>query len=67
MALHRQTADLLSFLSSLGAPPLSQQSVEQARAGYAAMRTISTVELAEVRDVDADGIPCRLYRPTLET
>lgn len=67
MALHKQTADLLSFLASLGAPPLSQQTVEQARAGYAAMRTISTVELAEVRDVDADGIPCRLYRPTLGT
>jgi acetyl esterase len=66
MALHQQTAQLLAFLSSLGNPPLSEQSVDQARAGYAAMRTISTVDLPEVRDVDAGGIPARLYRPTLE-
>ena len=67
MALHQQTADLLAFLASLGNPPLSKQTVEQARAGYAAMRVVSTVELPEVRDIDAGGIPCRLYRPTRDT
>jgi len=64
MALHKQTADLLAFLASLGNPPLSQQTVSQARAGYAAMRVASTVELPEIRDVDAGGVPARLYRPT---
>lgn len=67
MALHQQTADLLAFLASLGNPPLSKQTVEQARAGYAAMRVVSTVELPEVRDINAGGITCRLYRPTRET
>ena len=66
MALHKQTADLLAFLASLGNPPLSELPVDQARAGYAAMRTVSTVELPEIRNVDAGGIPARLYRPTLE-
>ena len=29
------------------------------------MRTVSTVELPEIRNVDAGGIPARLYRPNL--
>ena len=66
MALHKQTADLLAFLASLGNPPLSKQTVSEARAGYAAMRTVSTVELPEVRNLDAGGVPARLYRPTTE-
>lgn len=34
---------------------------------YVAMRTVSTVQLHEIRDIDAGGVRCRLYRSSAET
>ena len=62
MPLHAQTAAVLEFMRQLGAPPLHELTAAEGRANYLAMRTPSTVELHEVRDLVADGVKCRLYR-----
>lgn len=67
MPLHAQTAAILDAMRQLGAPPLHELSPEQGRAAYLAMRTTSKVQLHEVRDLDAGGVRCRLYRPTTKS
>lgn len=62
MPLHAQTAAVLEFMRQLGAPPLHELTAAEGRANYLAMRTPSTVELHEVRNLVADGVKCRLYR-----
>jgi len=45
-------------------PPLTPEMLPLIRAGMAEIgRKLPGVELAEVRDLDADGVPVRLYRP----
>ena len=65
MPLHRQTADLLALLGSLGLPAIEDTTPEQARAQRAAMLRPSPEPIAEVRDVDAGGVPARFYRPAV--
>lgn len=67
MALHQQTAALLVALEQLNAPALETQEPVVARAGMEMMTAPSMVELHEIRDVDADGVPARLYRPNNRT
>ncbi|MFM7964408.1 MAG: alpha/beta hydrolase, partial [Actinomycetota bacterium] len=67
MPLHAQTAAVLEMMKQLGAPPLHELSAQQGRTAYAAMRTISTVQLHEIRDLDAGGVKCRHYRATAAT
>lgn len=67
MPLHAQTAAVLDAMRQLGAPPLHELSPELGRAAYAAMKTVSTVQLPEVRDIDAGGVKCRLYRVQPDT
>ena len=63
MPLHPQTAAVLEALTALGTPPIESQAPAQVRAGMDAMAAVSTIELHEVRDLDAGGVPARLYRP----
>lgn len=63
MTLHRQAADLLALMASAGAPPVETSTPEAARAARAALLRPSPEPIAEVRDVDAGGVPCRFYRP----
>nr|MBU6203012.1 alpha/beta hydrolase [Acidobacteriota bacterium] len=67
MPLHAQTAGVLEFMKQLGAPPLHELSPAEGRANYLAMRVPSTVELHEVRDFEAGGVKCRLYRSSDST
>lgn len=67
MPLHVQTAGVLEFMKQLGAPPLHELSPAEGRANYLAMRVPSTVELHEVRDFEAGGVKCRLYRSSDST
>ncbi|MGA1388137.1 MAG: alpha/beta hydrolase [Ilumatobacteraceae bacterium] len=62
MPLHPQTAAVLDFMRQMGAPPLHELTPAEGRANYLAMRTPSTVDLHEIRDFDAGGVRCRLYR-----
>ena len=67
MSLHPQVANLLEGLAALGIPPLETQTPSDARAGMNTMIVPSKVELTEIRAVDADGVPARLYRPSSAT
>ena len=67
MPLHAQTAAVLDAMRQLGAPPLHELTPEQGRATYIAMRTVSKVQLHEIRDIDAGGVKCRHYRTTGQT
>ena len=63
MPLHAQTAAVLEFMRVSGRPPIHQLTPAEARVGYRAMfRGKSTVDLHEIRDIEADGVKCRLYR-----
>jgi acetyl esterase len=61
--LHPQTIQLLQFMDSLGDPPFEEDTPEAARERRAARRLPPTVDVAEIRDVDAGGVPARLYHP----
>jgi acetyl esterase len=63
MALHPQTAALLVVMEQFNAPALETQEPTVARAGMEMMTAPSTVELHEIREVNADGVAGRLYRP----
>jgi acetyl esterase len=63
MALHPQTAALLVVMEQFNAPALETQEPTTARAGMEMMTAPSTVELHEIREVNADGVAARLYRP----
>ena len=67
MPLHAQTAAVLDAMRQLGAPPLHELTPEQGRTAYVAMRTVSKVQLHEIRDIDAGGVKCRHYRTTGQT
>ena len=54
-------------MRQLGAPPLHELTPEQGRTAYIAMRTVSKVQLHEIRDIDAGGVKCRHYRSTGQT
>ena len=48
-------------------PPLTPDMISLMRAGMAATaRALPTVDFADVRDMDADGVPVRFYRPACE-
>jgi acetyl esterase len=63
MALHPQTAALLVVMEQFNAPALETQEPTVARAGMEMMTAPSTVELHQIREVNADGVAARLYRP----
>ena len=63
MTLHRQTAELLAGMAALGLPPIDELTPAEARAQRAALLRPSTEPIADVRDVDADGVGARVYRP----
>jgi acetyl esterase len=67
MPLHPQTATLLELMTAAGAPALHEQTPDEARAARAALLRASTEPIHEVRDIDAGGVPARLYRPNADT
>jgi acetyl esterase/lipase len=64
MELHPQAQAVLDTIASLGYPPITEVSPEEARAIRRAHIKQSAIELDEIRDIDAGGIPARLYRPS---
>src|SRR5215207_6756440 len=64
MELHPQAQAVLDHIASLGFPPITEVSPEEARAIRRAHIQPSAIELHEVRAVDAGGVPARLYRPS---
>ena len=63
MPLHPQAQAYLDLLDSFGDPPVEESTPEAVRALRRSRIRPPTIELAEIRDVDAGGVPARLYRP----
>ena len=66
MLLHPQSQAVADFMESIRMAPLNELSPGDARSVYKAARVPLEIPLHEVRDVDAVGVPCRLYRPSAE-
>lgn len=62
--LHPQAEAVLERIASLGYPPITEVSPVEAREIRRAHIQPSAIELHEIRDVDAGGVPARLYRPS---
>lgn len=63
MPLHPQAEALLALMAQLGEPPLETCTPEQARQIRAKRQRQSTEPIHHTRDIDAGGVPARLYRP----
>jgi acetyl esterase len=63
MPLHPQAESLLAQVAALGEPPLEACSAAQAREIRARRLRAPTEPIHHTRDLDADGVPVRLYRP----
>ena len=57
---------MLDQLAALGDPPMESSTPEAVRALRAARIQPPTIALAEIRDLDAGGVPARLYRPSAD-
>jgi acetyl esterase len=66
MPLHPQAQSLLALMASIGDPPMEESTPDQARAARRARLRPPTTTMHEIRDLDADGVPVRLYRPNDE-
>jgi acetyl esterase len=64
VALHPQAQAVLETMASLGLPPITEVSPPEAREIRRAHVRPSAIEVREIRDVDAGGVPARLYRPS---
>jgi acetyl esterase len=64
VALSPQARALLERIEALGDPPLEESTPDEVRALRAARIRPSRIALHEIRDVDCDGVPGRLYRPS---
>ena len=65
MRLHPDDQRVLDLIKASGRPPLNTLSPEEARVASAASRMVlqpDPPEVAELRDLDGDGVPLRLYR-----
>lgn len=63
MPLHTQAIQLVELYNSLGAPPVETQSPDAVRERYLSSVLPSEEHVAEIRAIDAGGVPARLYRP----
>ena len=61
--LHPQAESLLALMAALNEPPLEECTPAEAREIRARRQRPSTEAIHHSRDVDADGVPARLYRP----
>src|ERR1044071_2403096 len=62
--LHPQAQAVLAMMAELGEPPLELCTPDEARAMRARRQRPPTEPIHETRDLDADGVPVRLYRPS---
>ena len=63
MALHPQAVSLVALMAAGNAPSFADQTPQEARASRAATNYKSDEFVHEMRDVNALGVRCRLYKP----
>jgi hypothetical protein len=64
MPLHPQAQAIADLYAAVRKTPFENLSPVEARAVYNAGQIPSEEVVHEIREVDAGGIPCRLYRPS---
>lgn len=64
--MHTQAIALAELFKSFGGPPVESQTPSEVRTRYASAVLPSDELVAEIRSVDANGIPARLYRPRID-
>ncbi len=67
MSLHPQATTILNLMAAAGLPAIQDSTPAEYRAIYASRQAPPTEECHEIRDVNAGGVPCRLYRPSADT
>ena len=63
MALHPQALAILEAMAAVGGPVIHESDPIEFRQWYASRSLPSADVVDDVRDIDAGGIPARLYRP----
>jgi len=66
MTLHPQAVTLLELMARQGDPPPEAGTPEDMRAARQARLRPPTQEIHEITALDAGGVPCRLFRPSVE-
>lgn len=66
MSLHPQAVAILEAMAALGMPAIGDTEPEEFRAIYATRQVPPTEECHEIREVNAGGVPSRLYRPNAD-
>lgn len=67
MPLHPQAQLLCDLVNAMGGAPASDETLEEARNGLALLHSAGSGEpeaIYAVGDLDADGVPVRVYRPS---
>ena len=66
MPLHPQSKFITDFVANLGNKPFEEDTPQNARETRAAQQAPSTVPIHWMKDIDAGGVPARLYKPNDE-
>ncbi len=67
MALHPQATAVLQMMAQMGGPLIQDSTPEEFRRFYDSRVVPPSIEMHEVRDLSAGGVPSRLYRPNDRT
>jgi acetyl esterase len=62
MPLHAEVVSLLALMEQMGTPSIEDQGAVAARESRRALTRPPTEDCYEILEIDADGIPARLYR-----
>ncbi len=62
MPLHPEVVSLLALMEAVGAPSAEEQGPVEARAARRALLRPPTEDCFEILDIDAGGVPARMYR-----
>jgi acetyl esterase len=64
MPLHPQAQVIADLIAAVNSKPIADADPVNVRANYKLATIPSTDVIEEIREVDANGVPCRLYRPS---
>ena len=67
MPLHPQVARIVALMEARGLPGFAESDPVKARIARSQTDYVSNEAVHEIRDIDADGVPVRLYRPSPDT
>ena len=67
MLLHPQSQAVADFMEAVRIAPLNELAPSEAREVFRSARVPMDIPVHEVRDLEASGVPARLYRPSSDT